>query len=192
MSKPFCKVCKDAGCSEPEYTSHFVKDQPGPNGKVVCPTLLNQSCRICGEKGHTSSYCKQNKYIQHSNPQQTQTQAQVQQARAPYAHPHGPRIRLQLDSPALSVAVSVIEKEQSKEKAHEWCELPNPQIDVRTVDLNHAKIWENETVQSMDEEFRRIAEEIYMNSLISEKDYWLIEQLDNNNERGLPLFECGN
>ena len=60
-SKPFCKVCKDAGCSERDYTSHFVKDQPGPKGKVVCPTLLNQSCRICNQRGHTSSYCKQYK-----------------------------------------------------------------------------------------------------------------------------------
>ena len=59
--QPFCKVCKDAGCPESDYTSHFVKDQPGPNGKVVCPTLLNQSCRICNQPGHTSSYCKQYK-----------------------------------------------------------------------------------------------------------------------------------
>jgi hypothetical protein len=36
-----------------------VKDQPGPDGKVVCPTLLNQACRICGKNGHTSSYCSQ-------------------------------------------------------------------------------------------------------------------------------------
>ncbi len=55
--KPFCVVCRDAGKSEKEYTSHFVKDQPGPNGKVVCPTLLNQACRICAKPGHTSSYC---------------------------------------------------------------------------------------------------------------------------------------
>jgi hypothetical protein len=54
---PFCVVCRDAGKSEKEYTSHFVKDQPGPNGKVVCPTLLNQACRICAKPGHTSSYC---------------------------------------------------------------------------------------------------------------------------------------
>jgi len=54
---PFCVVCRDAGKSEKEYTSHFVKDQPGPNGKVVCPTLLNQACRICAKQGHTSSYC---------------------------------------------------------------------------------------------------------------------------------------
>jgi hypothetical protein len=56
---PYCKVCRDAGKTEKEYNSHFVKDQPGPNGKVVCPTLLNQSCRICGKTGHTSSYCSQ-------------------------------------------------------------------------------------------------------------------------------------
>jgi len=55
---PFCKVCKDAGLSSSTYTSHYVKDQPGPNGKVVCPTLLNQACRVCGERGHTSSYCE--------------------------------------------------------------------------------------------------------------------------------------
>jgi hypothetical protein len=56
---PYCKVCRDAGRSESEYTSHYVKDQPGSNGKVVCPTLLNQACRICNKTGHTSSYCAQ-------------------------------------------------------------------------------------------------------------------------------------
>jgi len=56
---PFCKVCKDAGKPESEYTSHFVKDKAGPKGKVICPTLLSQACRICKETGHTSSYCSQ-------------------------------------------------------------------------------------------------------------------------------------
>jgi len=56
---PFCKVCRDAGRPEKEYTSHYVKDQPGPQGKVICPTLLNQACRICHNTGHTSSYCPQ-------------------------------------------------------------------------------------------------------------------------------------
>ena len=58
-TKPYCKVCYDAGRPEQEYTSHFVKDQPGPQGKVICPTLLNQACRICKKTGHTSSYCSQ-------------------------------------------------------------------------------------------------------------------------------------
>ena len=55
--KPFCKVCFDAKKSESEYTSHYLKSAPGPHGKVVCPTLLNQSCLTCGQPGHTSSYC---------------------------------------------------------------------------------------------------------------------------------------
>ena len=57
--QPFCKVCYDAGLPVANYTDHFVKDQPGPNGKVVCPTLMNQACRICNTTGHTSSYCSQ-------------------------------------------------------------------------------------------------------------------------------------
>lgn len=57
----FCKVCWDAGLPVPDYTDHFVKDQPGPTGKVVCQTLLKQACRICGVPGHTSSYCTKSK-----------------------------------------------------------------------------------------------------------------------------------
>jgi hypothetical protein len=56
-TKPFCKVCHDAGKSEKEYTNHFVKSEPGPNGKVVCPTLLAQECRFCFANGHTAGYC---------------------------------------------------------------------------------------------------------------------------------------
>ena len=56
-SKPFCKVCYDAGLPVADYTDHYVKDQPGPGGKVVCPTLLAQKCLKCGVAGHTSSYC---------------------------------------------------------------------------------------------------------------------------------------
>ena len=54
---PFCKVCKDAGKSEAQYTSHYVKDRPGPQGKVCCPTLLSLECRYCHEMGHTPSCC---------------------------------------------------------------------------------------------------------------------------------------
>jgi hypothetical protein len=55
--KPYCKVCHDAGKSESEYTSHFVKSAPGPEGKVVCPTLLSQCCGYCGSSGHTPKFC---------------------------------------------------------------------------------------------------------------------------------------
>jgi len=56
---PFCKVCYDAGLPVADYNDHYVKDQPGPGGKVVCPTLLAQKCLKCGVAGHTSSYCPQ-------------------------------------------------------------------------------------------------------------------------------------
>lgn len=59
---PFCKVCYDAGLPVADYTNHFVKDQPGPDGKVVCPTLLDQKCLTCGLAGHTSSYCTEKLY----------------------------------------------------------------------------------------------------------------------------------
>jgi hypothetical protein len=60
---PFCKVCYDAGLPVANYTNHFVKDQPGPDGKVVCPTLLAQKCLKCGLAGHTSSYCAGNRSV---------------------------------------------------------------------------------------------------------------------------------
>ena len=50
-----CKVCIDAGKTEEECTSHYVKDR---FGNVTCPTLLNQKCLSCGTVGHTTSYCK--------------------------------------------------------------------------------------------------------------------------------------
>jgi hypothetical protein len=55
--KPFCKVCFDAGLPEAKYTSHFVKSEPGPKGKTICPTLLSQECRYCYQQGHTAKYC---------------------------------------------------------------------------------------------------------------------------------------
>jgi hypothetical protein len=50
----FCKVCKDAGKTESEYNSHFVKDK---SGKTICPTLLNQACKYCRQTGHTVKFC---------------------------------------------------------------------------------------------------------------------------------------
>jgi hypothetical protein len=52
--KPCCKVCKDAGKSAEQYSSHWPKDNAG---RVICITLLNQSCRYCEESGHTVKYC---------------------------------------------------------------------------------------------------------------------------------------
>jgi hypothetical protein len=57
QSKPFCKVCQDAGKPEHVYTSHFVKSAPGTGGKVVCPTLLSLQCGYCFQSGHTPKFC---------------------------------------------------------------------------------------------------------------------------------------
>ena len=57
--KPFCKVCHDAGKTEAEYTSHFVRSLPDFNGntKVTCPVLAATECRYCYEFGHTTKFC---------------------------------------------------------------------------------------------------------------------------------------
>ena len=53
--KPFCKVCHDA--KQPGHDTHWVKDNPGKDGKVVCPYLLSLNCRYCHVKGHLPSQC---------------------------------------------------------------------------------------------------------------------------------------
>ena len=87
---PYCKVCRDAGKPASEYTSHFVKDQPGPEGKIVCPTLLNQACRICHNTGHTSSYCpeyntrrhqREERYIEREQPRREERYIEREQPR---------------------------------------------------------------------------------------------------------------
>ena len=80
---PFCKVCFDAKQPASVYQSHYVKDRPGPHGKVVCPLLLNQECNYCHEKGHTPKQCPQ---IAARNARYAERQKQLkQQARAPDA-----------------------------------------------------------------------------------------------------------
>jgi hypothetical protein len=55
--KKYCKVCHDAGKTEAEYTSHYVRETRDPKSKVVCPTLLSLECRYCFLKGHTVTHC---------------------------------------------------------------------------------------------------------------------------------------
>lgn len=57
--KPFCKVCHDAGKTEAEYTSHYVRSRPDMNGKtiVTCPVLAATECRYCYKLGHTTKFC---------------------------------------------------------------------------------------------------------------------------------------
>ena len=57
MSKPFCKVCFQAGFPPERYNSHYVRENPSPTSRVVCPTLLSLKCNYCKNTGHTISHC---------------------------------------------------------------------------------------------------------------------------------------
>jgi hypothetical protein len=52
-----CNVCKNAGKSERDYTSHFTKMLVSDIVTVVCPTILNNVCTYCKEKGHFKAAC---------------------------------------------------------------------------------------------------------------------------------------
>lgn len=73
----FCKVCYDAQLPESEYTSHWVKDQPGKYGNIVCPYLLSLECGYCKGKGHTPKHCPKillkNEYNENINNEKKQT-----------------------------------------------------------------------------------------------------------------------
>lgn len=56
-SLPFCNICYKAGLPSEEYTSHWTKTQPGPQGTVVCPYILSSTCGYCREVGHWNKYC---------------------------------------------------------------------------------------------------------------------------------------
>ena len=53
----FCKVCKDAGKSEEEYTSHYLRKSIDKSSEIVCPTLLAAVCKFCKKTGHTIKHC---------------------------------------------------------------------------------------------------------------------------------------
>ena len=56
----FCAVCHAAG--RPDYDTHYVRaDKFDRSSAITCPYLNSIECRICGETGHTSSYCKASK-----------------------------------------------------------------------------------------------------------------------------------
>ena len=116
---PFCKVCFDAKCSVDEYTSHFVKDQPGPNGKVVCPTLLAQKCLICGVPGHTSSYCPDNSSVSSSS----SSLSTIQKAPPRYAQATD-----EIRYPPHSIRLPPIQKQPQQQQQQQQYSRPAPRI----------------------------------------------------------------
>lgn len=58
---PFCPICRDAGLTAEDYTSHHIWADENRE-VVICPTLLSHTCEICGETGHMPRYCKASRY----------------------------------------------------------------------------------------------------------------------------------
>ena len=117
--KPFCKVCYDAGLSTEEFTSHFVKDQPGPNGRVVCPTLIAQKCLMCGVPGHTSSYCPDNSSVSSSVSSSSTIQKEEKE----------PRYALATDDvryPPHSIRLPPIQNQQQQQQRQQQQQQPQP------------------------------------------------------------------
>ena len=85
-NKPFCLVCKNAGKTEKEYTSHYTKSSKEKNAVILCPTILNNICTYCKNKGHFKSNCsvllekekekeKEKAYKEYQEKKQTVTQS---------------------------------------------------------------------------------------------------------------------
>jgi hypothetical protein len=108
--KPFCKVCKDAGKPESFYTSHYINDVPGKAGKVVCPTLLAQSCGYCKKEraGHTSRYCPEleRKQLRNEQPQREQPLATAPAPKNRYA-----ALMAEMDNEEAVVEAAAVAKE---------------------------------------------------------------------------------
>ena len=138
---PFCKVCYDAKRPESEYTNHYVKDQPGGKGIIVCPTLLNQACRICHNTGHTSSYCPQ--YRRRNEEYRREEPRREEYRREEYRRDdrdyRRPRVRLNLEAPALYA---------SKHAETDNSVIPSiPAFDVLAINLGHVNLWGDENVE---------------------------------------------
>jgi hypothetical protein len=60
---PYCGTCHKAGKSFSEYTNHWTRSEPGPNGVIICPLILNTMCSRCKQLGHWVKYCTTKLFI---------------------------------------------------------------------------------------------------------------------------------
>ena len=73
----------------------------------------------------------------------------------------------------------------------ELSSLPITQIEVRKVDLKEEPVWADEPLVRMDAEHRRILEDAFMASLISDEDFDLIVAADEDNMGGRRAIDNG-
>ena len=140
--KAFCKVCYDAGKSEEIYTSHFVKDAPGKEGKVVCPYLLSLSCGYCKKEraGHTTRHCPElNKKEVHAAPVRAAAPAAASEKKKKRPEP----LVLNLDISkyqALAVIIQAEEDEEKKKQARKIRFASNFPMLSKTVDRSNSQL----------------------------------------------------
>ena len=130
--KPCCKVCKDAGKPESVFSTHWPKDA---KGNTVCPTLLDQECRFCHQKGHTVKYCKElaKKIAQDEREKKQQQQPRAEEPKKQSA-PQKPRFALLMEDedsddecvPATTTTTSVQMKEEFPELGGTWTRRTQP------------------------------------------------------------------
>ena len=58
IKTPFCVFCFNLGKPSTVYTSHYIRETPAQDSRIVCPELKACKCMGCGKTGHTISKCK--------------------------------------------------------------------------------------------------------------------------------------
>ena len=119
--QPYCKVCHDAGKSESEYTTHWVKDL---SGKTTCPTLLNTECRYCHKIGHTAKFCQS---LAKNNKEKVKAERKTQLEEEKH------KVQNKLNKSGLVVTngfAALCYDSDSEEEIPEWNVYPTPLVSV--------------------------------------------------------------
>jgi hypothetical protein len=148
----YCKVCHDAGKSESEYRSHFIRDSRDPNSTVMCPTLLALECRYCYKNGHTVKYCPS---IKDKDKQQRRTESTIRHQNIPQLKPKGNPIThndftcLECDSDedqVLNPILKPVLKPVLTKPREQFPALSNKIFQVQEVNRNYAEALNKEPV----------------------------------------------
>ena len=54
---PFCAFCFNLGKPAAIYNSHYIRETPAKDSRIICPELKSCKCMGCGKQGHTISNC---------------------------------------------------------------------------------------------------------------------------------------
>lgn len=58
---PFCAFCFNLGKPAAIYNSHYIRETPAKDSRIICPELKSCKCMGCGKQGHTISNCRSTK-----------------------------------------------------------------------------------------------------------------------------------